>query len=80
MQGGDSEKEPPTLPLPRDNKMNLQWQNFRHVDGKGLSGGDLGTEDAADIPQPMGAGCSRTPPDLRELDGKHTNPMGQAER
>lgn len=59
--------------------MNLQWQNFRHVDGKGLSGGDLGTEDAADIPQPMGAGCSRTHADLRELDGKHTNPVGQAE-
>lgn len=60
--------------------MNLQWQNFRPMDGKETSGGDLGTEEAADIPQPMGAGCPRTHPDLRELDGKHTNPLGQEER
>lgn len=71
-------KRPPTLP--GDNERNLQWQNFRHMDGKETSGGDLGTEYAAYIPQPMGAGCSRTHPDLRELDGNHTNLLGQEER
>lgn len=48
-------KKSPHPILPSDKEMNLQWQNFRHMDGKEISGGDLGTEDAADIPQPMGA-------------------------
>lgn len=50
------------------------------MNGKEISGKDLGTEEAAAIPQPMGAGCSRTHPDLRELDGKHTNPLEQEKR